>query len=94
MAGDRPPLDKWAREAAVDELARIVRRFPFEDFDRDVQPRLARLTPEQRAIVEEGLGSLLGLVEEQETRRASERLLGLLAFVGALANPDPHLTDR
>ena len=89
MAGDGPPLDKWAREAAVDEFARIVRRFPFEDFDRDVRPRLARLTQEQRAIVEAGLVRLLGLVEEQDTRRASERLVDLLAFVGALPDQAP-----
>jgi hypothetical protein len=83
MGGNGPPLT-WAREAAVDELDRIVRRFPFEDFDRDVRPRLARLALEQRATVEEGLISVLGLVEEADTRRVSERLLDLLGFVGAL----------
>lgn len=57
------PLKEWAREAALEELARVVSRFPFEDFDRDARPRLARLTVEQRAIVEEGLAGLLGRAE-------------------------------
>jgi hypothetical protein len=75
-----PPLEQWMREAAVDELARIAGRLPFEDFDRGVQPRLARLTPEQRAVVEEGLVRLLELVQAQDTRRASGRLLDLLGW--------------
>ena len=40
------------------EAIRIARRMPFEDFERDVRPRLARLTREQRAIVEDGLVEL------------------------------------
>ncbi len=73
----------WARREALEELARIAVGLPFEDFDLDVRPRLARLTLEQRAIVEEGLLRLLELAEEQETRRASERLLDFLGWAFA-----------
>ena len=50
-----PPLKEWAHEAAIDEFARVAKRFRREDFDRDVRPRLARLTREQLAMVEAGL---------------------------------------
>lgn len=56
--GEQPPLEEWAREVAMLEAIRIARRMPFEDFERDVRPRLARLTREQRAIVEDGLVEL------------------------------------
>ena len=51
------------RAGASAEVARIMRRLPFEDFDRDVRPRLARLSREQRALVEEGLIAIEDLVE-------------------------------
>jgi hypothetical protein len=52
------PIEYWAREEALREAARIVRRLPFEDYDRDVRPRLRRLTPAQRALVHETLRRL------------------------------------
>jgi len=52
------PIDDWAREEALREAARIVRRLPFEDYDRDVRPRLRRLTPAQQALVRETLRRL------------------------------------
>jgi hypothetical protein len=55
---DPPPLEEWEREVALLETIRIARRMPFEEFERDVRPRLARLTREQRGIVEEGLVAL------------------------------------
>jgi len=55
---DEPPLEEWARENAVLEAVRIARRSPFEDFERDVRPRLARLTREQLAVLEEALTSM------------------------------------
>jgi hypothetical protein len=53
-----PPLESWAREEALREAARIVRRLPFEDYDRDVRPRLRRLTEGQRALVRDTLRRL------------------------------------
>ena len=57
---DEPPLEKWARQIAVLEAVRIARRSPFEDFERDVRPRLARLTREQLRVMEESLVALEG----------------------------------
>jgi hypothetical protein len=53
-----PPIEEWSRRLALLEAARIARRLPFEDFERDVRPRLARLTREQRAQIEETLADL------------------------------------
>jgi hypothetical protein len=55
---DVPPLEQWAREEALREVERIARRMPFEDFQRDVRPRLARLTREQLALLEDRLAEL------------------------------------
>jgi len=52
-------LEEWAREEALRELARIARRLPFEDFERDVRPRLARLTPGRRELIEDTLESMI-----------------------------------
>ena len=57
---DEPPLERWARQIAVLEAVRIARRSPFEDFERDVRPRLARLTREQLRVMEESLVALEG----------------------------------
>jgi hypothetical protein len=50
-----PPLDRWSREEALREAIRIARRLPFEDYDRDVRPRLRRLTPAQQVLVRDTL---------------------------------------
>jgi hypothetical protein len=57
---DEPPLERWERQIAVLEAVRIARRSPFEDFERDVRPRLARLTREQLRVMEESLITLEG----------------------------------
>ena len=45
-----PPLDRWAEDEALRELARLARDVP--DVDADEAPRrLGRLTEEQRAAV-------------------------------------------
>jgi hypothetical protein len=54
-----PPIDDWARQHALLEVCRIARELPNPDFERDVQPRLGRLTPGQRAILEAGVLLLL-----------------------------------
>ncbi len=55
MTDPSPPLDRWSRDEALREAARIARRLPFEDYDRDVRPRLRRLTPAQRVLVRDTL---------------------------------------
>jgi hypothetical protein len=50
-----PPIDRWSREEAIRELLCIARSLPATDAAQDVAGRLARLTPEQRRIVREGL---------------------------------------
>ena len=60
MGESDPPVVSWSREVALAEVARILRRLPFEDFERDVRPRLARLTREQRVLVEDALCILEG----------------------------------
>lgn len=82
---ETPPLEEWTRQAAQEELMRIVRRLPFEDFRRDIRPRLARLTPEQRAIVEGELVRLARLVQEKEAT-GSDVPIDFLAV--ALDRPD------
>ena len=51
---EHPPIDDWAEQHALIEVFRIARERPA-DYEADVQPRLRRLTPEQRAILEAGL---------------------------------------
>jgi hypothetical protein len=46
-----PPVGDWEHEEALRELLRIVDGLGTEDFDRDVAPRLARLTERQRQAV-------------------------------------------
>ena len=48
---DRPALAEWEEEGALRELVRLAVGLTYEDFDRDVLPRLRRLTPAQRAMV-------------------------------------------
>jgi hypothetical protein len=50
-----PPIDRWSQEEALREIVRIARGMPASGAEREVAPRLARLTPEQRRIVREGL---------------------------------------
>jgi hypothetical protein len=52
---DHPPIDEWAHQAALIEVFRIARGLRDVDFERDVRPRLTRLTSEQRVILEDGL---------------------------------------
>jgi len=52
---ETPPIEDWARQGALMEVFRIARELPDADFERDVEPRLARLTPGQRVILEAGL---------------------------------------
>ncbi len=47
---NEPPLDEWAKDGALRELARLARDLPHVDADEAAR-RLARLTPEQRALV-------------------------------------------
>jgi hypothetical protein len=46
-----PPVADWEHDEALRELMRIVEGLGTEDFDRDVAPRLARLTERQRQAV-------------------------------------------
>ena len=46
-----PPLDRWAEDEALRELARLARDLPDVDAD-EARRRLERLTAEQRAVVE------------------------------------------
>jgi hypothetical protein len=50
-----PPIDRWSREEALREIVRIARDLPATGAERELAARLARLTPEQRRIVREGL---------------------------------------
>jgi hypothetical protein len=50
-----PPIDRWSQEEALREIVLIARSLPAGDAERRVAARLARLTPEQRRIVREGL---------------------------------------
>ena len=50
-----PPLAEWAEEDALRELLRLAVGLPHEDFDRDVLPRLRRLTADQRAVLRRAL---------------------------------------
>jgi hypothetical protein len=59
------PIQRWAREEALRETVRIARDLPSEDFERDVLPRLSRLTPDQRRIVLEGLRGWEALPEAE-----------------------------
>lgn len=57
---DEPPVSGWSDEEVPRELVRLARGVGSEDFDRDVAPRLARLTAEQRAAVAGAIDTLLG----------------------------------
>jgi hypothetical protein len=46
-----PPLETWAREEAMREALRMAKRLPYADYERDVRPRLNRLTREQRQLL-------------------------------------------
>jgi len=50
-----PPTDEWSRAEALQEILRIARGLEGEDFERDVLPRLRRLTAEQRRLVAQAL---------------------------------------
>lgn len=64
-----PPLERWAEDEALRELARLARDLPVVDAD-DAWRRLGRLTAEQRALVNRDLDSLpppgLGTTEAHE----------------------------
>jgi hypothetical protein len=45
-----PPLDRWAEDEALRELARLARDLPAVDA-KEAWRRLGRLTAEQRALV-------------------------------------------
>ena len=50
-----PPIERWSQEEALREVVRIARRLPSRSAEREMTARMARLTPEQRRIVREGL---------------------------------------
>jgi hypothetical protein len=50
-----PPIERWSQDEALREVVRIARELPRRGAEREVAARLARLTPEQRRIVREGL---------------------------------------
>ena len=61
------PIERWAREEAVREAARIARLLPTDDVARDVTAPLARLTAEQRRLVLEALRSWEAMAEADES---------------------------
>ena len=52
-----PPLDRWAEDEALRELARLARDLPDVGAD-EAWRRLGRLTEEQRRLVYRALGAL------------------------------------
>jgi hypothetical protein len=54
-----PPLDRWAEEQALRELARLARDLPYAGA-AEVWRRLGRLTGEQRAAVIAALRQIAG----------------------------------
>jgi hypothetical protein len=52
-----PPLDRWAEDEALHELARLARELPGVDAD-EAWRRLGRLTEEQRARITRALTRL------------------------------------
>lgn len=58
MNGD-PPIEDWQEAEALREILRIARGLETEDFDRDVAPRLRRLSAAQRAKVAEVIDETL-----------------------------------
>ncbi len=61
-----PPLDRWAEDEALRELARLARDLPNVDAG-EAWRRLGRLSDEQR-------GTIIGALEGDETgRRRSTR---------------------
>ena len=51
-----PPLDRWAEDEALRELARLARDLPDVDA-AEAWRRLGRLTAEQRRLVYRALGA-------------------------------------
>jgi len=58
MIGE-PPTDAWSRAEALREILRIGRGLGREDFERDVLPRLRRLSRDQRRQVVRAIRSTL-----------------------------------
>ncbi len=56
---NEPPLPEWSRAEALQEVLRIARGLDAEDFDRDVLPRLRRLTEDQRRDVVQAMRATL-----------------------------------
>ena len=54
-----PPTNEWARAVALREILRIGRGLGREEFERDVLPRLRRLSQEQRRQVAGALRATL-----------------------------------
>ena len=52
-----PPLDRWAEDEALLELARLARDLPDVDAE-EAWRRLGRLTEEQRRLLYRALGAL------------------------------------
>jgi len=50
-----PPLDDWSRAEMLREVLRVARGLDQEEFERDVLPRLRRLTDDQRRQVLEAM---------------------------------------
>ncbi len=46
-----PPIEDWEQAEALEEILRIARGIGREDFERDVMPRLRRLSRAQRRRV-------------------------------------------
>jgi len=54
-----PPTETWSRAEALREILRIGRGLGYEDFERDVLPRLRRLSVDQRRQVARAMRSAL-----------------------------------
>lgn len=54
---ESPPIDQWARDEVLRELARLASDLPHVDFD-EAWRRLQRLTLDQRAELAEALGRM------------------------------------
>jgi hypothetical protein len=54
---DEPPLEQWEREGVLLAAMEIARILPHGDVDRDVRPRLRRLTRAQREVLDETLSA-------------------------------------
>ena len=54
-----PPVDAWEEAEALREVLRIARGVRHEDFERDVVPRLRRLSSAQRVRVAQAMEAAL-----------------------------------